>query len=382
VMDYVHGETVSRLIKATKRHEARVPIDIAVRVVSDALLGLHAAHEAKDEQGAPLGLVHRDVSPQNIMVGADGVSRVLDFGVAKARGVSRTTSAGGIKGKLGYMPPEQLYGERVDRRADIYATGVVLWEMLTCERLFAGEDGDASVGKALTLLVPRPSLRNEEVPDELDELVLRALHRERSQRFDTAQSMAEALVAAVTPAPPSKVAAWVDTLAGKALAERANMVADIEAAPDESGTGAARDAHKSLLGGMAEESVASQLERRRVRRTRAAALVTAGLLVATGAWFVWKSQETKPVEPPATVSSAVVAGTDSAVESAAPFEPPPPSASTSTAPPYASKKPSVTRPPRPRGTTVKPSPPATVNCAPPYTLDANGHKHYKRECLR
>src|SRR5439155_7191368 len=104
------------------------------------LHGLHAAHEAVDDLGAPLGVVHRDVSPQNIIVSTDGVARVLDFGIAKAVGRVQTTRDGRIKGKLAYMPPEQLCGEEIDRGVDIYAAGIVLWELLTGRRLFRGDD--------------------------------------------------------------------------------------------------------------------------------------------------------------------------------------------------------------------------------------------------
>ncbi|PKN31364.1 MAG: hypothetical protein CVU63_24310, partial [Deltaproteobacteria bacterium HGW-Deltaproteobacteria-20] len=188
--------------------------------VCDALYGLHAAHEATDEQGQSMGLVHRDVSPQNLMVGVDGVTRVLDFGVAKARGQSRTTDAGRVKGKIGYMAPEQLYGEKADRRADVYAAGVVLWEMLAGKRLFEGEEGGDALALVLTAPIWRPSIHHGDVPEDLDAIVLRALERDRAKRLSSAQDMADSLVTAVAPAAPSKVAAWVKRLAGSAIEQR------------------------------------------------------------------------------------------------------------------------------------------------------------------
>ncbi|MBW2523690.1 MAG: serine/threonine protein kinase, partial [Deltaproteobacteria bacterium] len=144
VMEYVQGASLAHLLRHGRRlglvNEPRLIVPILVGV----LRGLHAAHEAKSAMGEPMHLVHRDVSPHNIMVGVDGVPRVFDFGVAKARGRLRTTQDGKVKGKLAYMAPEQLAGEAVDRRSDIYAAGVVLWEGLAGRRLFEG-DTDAQI---------------------------------------------------------------------------------------------------------------------------------------------------------------------------------------------------------------------------------------------
>src|SRR6185436_5870623 len=140
VMEYIHGETLSRLLKAATAAAAPVPPPIAVAVLVGALHGLHAAHEAVDEMGRPLRIVHRDFSPQNIMVGVDGVARVLDFGIAKAVSSSQSTRKGEFKGKIAYTSPEQLRGEKVDRRAELFAAGVVLWEALTRKRLFSADD--------------------------------------------------------------------------------------------------------------------------------------------------------------------------------------------------------------------------------------------------
>jgi eukaryotic-like serine/threonine-protein kinase len=124
VMDYVNGESLAALLR-----DAPFPLEpaIASAIVVHVLLGLHAAHEATSERGESLGIVHRDVSPQNILVGQDGVARVLDFGIAKAAARSQTTEEGKLKGKIGYMAPEQLRLEAVDRRADLFTTGIVLW---------------------------------------------------------------------------------------------------------------------------------------------------------------------------------------------------------------------------------------------------------------
>src|SRR5262249_3178929 len=139
VMDFVQGEALATLIRASRAGGQFIPPAIAASIVAGALHGLHAAHEAVSDQGEPLGLVHRDVSPQNILVGTDGLARVAAFGVAKSIGRAQTTRDGQLKGKLAYMAPEQIRGVPVSRRTDVFGAAVVLWEALTVQRLFAAE---------------------------------------------------------------------------------------------------------------------------------------------------------------------------------------------------------------------------------------------------
>ncbi len=138
VMEYIQGASLWSLVRAAREQGTRTPIPIAISIAIGLLSGLHAAHEATDEQGHPLGIVHRDVSPQNVLVGTDGVARLLDFGVARAATRLSSTHDGRLKGKVRYMAPEQLGGEAT-RRTDIYSAGVVLWEVLTNQRLFHGD---------------------------------------------------------------------------------------------------------------------------------------------------------------------------------------------------------------------------------------------------
>src|SRR4051794_33570181 len=125
VMDYVEGESLAGLLRLVRDAADRIPVAVACAIIHDLLLGLHEAHEARDDDGSALAIIHRDVSPQNVIVGLDGLARVLDFGVAKARSRVHHSNEGEIKGKIPYMPPEQLFGEAVDRRVDIYAAGVL-----------------------------------------------------------------------------------------------------------------------------------------------------------------------------------------------------------------------------------------------------------------
>ena len=228
VMEYVHGESLGRLFTTLVADAASVPAPIAVACLVDALHGLHAAHEAKDELGVPLDIVHRDVSPQNILVGVDGVARMLDFGVAKAIGRLAVTRDGAVKGKLAYMAPEQLYGGELSRLADIYAAAVCLWEMLAGRRLFFGRSEGETVNNVLSGEVAPPSKHNPTVSPALDGMVMRGLARDQTARWQTAKEFAFALEREAPRASASEVGAWVTAIAGIDLAERATMVAAME----------------------------------------------------------------------------------------------------------------------------------------------------------
>jgi serine/threonine-protein kinase len=227
VMDYIPGESLSRLLRAERERNNRVDPRIVAKIMSEALSGLHAAHEVKDERGMPLGVVHRDVSPQNILVGSDGVAHLIDFGVAKAAGRVQSTREGQLKGKIPYMAPEQIQAGKVDRRTDVYAAAVVLWEALVGERLFKGEEA-ALMFAVLTAPLIAPSTLVGGVSEQLDAVVMKGLERDPDKRFATALEMADALEAAVSPASSREVARWMEQLATETLRQRANVVAEIE----------------------------------------------------------------------------------------------------------------------------------------------------------
>jgi len=227
VMDYVPGESLARLMRLSSDLQRPVPLPVVSAILVSTLEGLHAAHEATDDHGEPLRIVHRDVSPHNILVGSDGVTRVLDFGVAKASNRVQTTREGKIKGKLAYMAPEHVTGT-VDRRTDVYAAGVVLWETLTGRRLFLGDNDAKTLANVLAAEVKPPSTVSPRVPPELDALVLRALDASPAKRFQTAREMSRALQKIVPPAPASDVADWLEAIAGASMADRAKRVASIE----------------------------------------------------------------------------------------------------------------------------------------------------------
>jgi serine/threonine-protein kinase len=174
-----------------------------------------------------LGLVHRDVSPQNILVGTDGMARVLDFGIAKAAGRTQTTREGAVKGKLGYMAPEQMAAEGITRQADLYAAAVVLWELLAGRRLFDGDTETVVLAKVLTSTVEPPSVHAPDVPKELDDVVMKGIHRKVSARYATAREMALALEK-LGPAALGEVAEWLESVAAPTLSARQQLLSLIE----------------------------------------------------------------------------------------------------------------------------------------------------------
>jgi serine/threonine-protein kinase len=185
-MEYLEGQPLSKI-----RHAAR-PMDplVSARIVSDALSGLHCAHQLRDFDGTPLDVVHRDLSPTNIFVTYDGVVKLVDFGIAKTGFASRAmTEIGILKGKLGYMAPEHVSRDRVDRRADIFALGVVLWELLTHRRLVVEKSPVAALKFVMYGTIPTPSTVNPGVDPELDRIVARALERKVEARYATALEM-------------------------------------------------------------------------------------------------------------------------------------------------------------------------------------------------
>ncbi len=359
VMDYVHGEPLSRLIRFTASEVEHIPFDVVAAIMTNVLSGLHAAHEITDGRGKPLELVHRDVTPQNILVGTDGIARLIDFGVAKARGRAQTTRDGKVKGKLGYMAPEQVRNERIDRRTDIYAAGVVLWELLTLVRLFANKDEATTIDNLLQHKVEPPSAFAAHVPPALDEVVMRALSRNPADRFDTAKQMATALEEAMPVATQAKVGEWVEQTAHKALAKRSHILADIERA-----TTVGMPPELMEPSSISTATPVSQARRRRNWGLALAAIV-AGIAVGTairGSIRSTPARAADSVAVPQPSSSEIVPVVASALP--APSESAAPAQSAHLAHP-----------------SHHPQTPTKARCDPPYTVGADGIRHYKLECL-
>ena len=236
VMDYVEGDSLVTLLKQASQREAVLPMEIAVRVLIDALTGLHAAHELRGSDGEPLNLVHRDVSPQNILVGVDGVARITDFGIALAVSRSTMTRDGRLKGKFSYMAPEQLKSQGATRRIDVFAAGIVLWEALTCRPLFRRRDDVSTLNAVLKAEVAPPSKFVESIPPELDAIVLKALNRDPDARYQTAADFAEALEQLpMDRATTRTVATYVEEALGDIIEQRRALIREVSGQTEPAG---------------------------------------------------------------------------------------------------------------------------------------------------
>ncbi len=383
VMEYVDGETLAYLQRVTRERGELVPPSIVVAIVSQVLAGLHAAHEARDEAGMPLGIVHRDVSPQNVMIGADGVARVLDFGVAKAHGRLQRTATGEVKGKLAYMAPEQLAGEAVSRAADLYGVAVMLWELVTGRRLFDGLDAEALVQRILVGYIEPPSKYVPSLSEAVERVIMQGLSREPAERFSSAREMGRALTSCAVAAAPSELGTWVEARAAESLMRRRPEIDRLSTIRD-----AATEASATVReAGSATHAGGERLLARR-RSGAARALVGAALLAAVGAGATLAARVMA-----ASVASSDVRSVDqvSAASALSRASPPPTldvvpdandAAVASEARDASEAARSVRAPPRsvPRKAPGRTSP-ARDECDIPFFVDTRGQRTYKRECL-
>jgi serine/threonine protein kinase len=194
-MEYVEGPDLGALMSSAKAKQTRVPPWIGAWVIGEAAKGLHYAHEKKDEGGAPLEIVHRDVSPQNILLSFEGAVKIADFGIASAKLFSE--EAGVLKGKYGYMSPEQARAEKVDRRSDVYALGVIFWEILAGRPLHGGLGGEALLDIVRSGVVEPPSTYVREIPAELEKIVMTALSEKREERYQSGRELQTAIARAL-----------------------------------------------------------------------------------------------------------------------------------------------------------------------------------------
>ncbi len=192
-MEFIAGQNLEQVVKRAAKREAPIPVGFAARVVRDTCLGLHYAHHFTDPTGQPMAVVHRDVSPKNVMITWTGQVKVIDFGIAKARGRLNRTQVGVVKGTSGYMSPEQVKNEPLDGRTDLFAAAVMLHELLAGERLFTAPTDAAMMIKIVDAEVPSPAVNNPYVGDALAQVVLKALSKKREQRFATGRELARAI---------------------------------------------------------------------------------------------------------------------------------------------------------------------------------------------
>ncbi len=219
VMEYLHGVALSRMLSRLSKQRHFLDVRTVAGLIEQACAGLHHAHEARSADGGQLGVVHRDVSPPNILITTGGVVKMLDFGIAKARGASSKTRTGTVKGKNAYMSPEQILGKPLDRRSDVFALGAVMYELLAVKRLFHRES-DFLTFKAITE-EPVPDIRDRrpDLPPALVAVLTRSLAREPSGRFTTTAEMAEAVRAAIAPLGGTATTQELSTIVGRDFAD-------------------------------------------------------------------------------------------------------------------------------------------------------------------
>ena len=223
-MEYVDGDSLRAVNSRANAERGGMPLALKCRVIADTAAGLDFAHRAKTATGKPLGLIHRDVSPQNVLIGFNGAVQIIDFGVAKAIGKISETMTGHIKGKYAYMSPEQARGaEDLDYRSDIFGLGVVFYELLTSQRLFKRESEMATLKAVVGAKIEPPSSLVKEIPKELDAIVMKALERDRRQRFQTAgelqMALEDFLVQHRLPGTTAHLSAFINSLYARELAD-------------------------------------------------------------------------------------------------------------------------------------------------------------------
>ena len=228
VMEYVHGVSVHSLMQASVKVKKNMPRPIVYSMILQMLHGLEAAHEAKDERGRPLGLVHRDVSPQNVLVGVDGIARVVDFGVARAMSAKQDTDPGVLKGKHSYMAPELVHGAPATRQADVFAAATLLWELIAGRKLFGGATEVERLNAVAKGNYPSPKQFARDLPPDVERVIVRGIAAKPSERYATALEMAIELESLHVAATPRVVGDWVATLAAEELAARMELIHQVE----------------------------------------------------------------------------------------------------------------------------------------------------------
>jgi serine/threonine-protein kinase len=358
-MTLVEGDSVAGLLRTRRKIGARgLPPAIAARVIGDVLAGLHAAHELRDEEGRPLHLVHRDVSPHNVLVGLDGIAKIADFGVAKARSrLADETEAGQVKGKFAYMAPEQLERRVVDRRSDVFSTGVVLWEALTGEKLFGGIDLIDTIARLRDTKIPDAREVAPDVPARIAEVTAKALDRDPARRFASAAEMGDALERAARDcgalASAKEVGTLVEDLCGEEIEKRREAARDAVRAVTRGGfagtaPGVTEGIAMSVNDGT-EAATTTVVDTTRSRRTRGIAVAAAVGAIAIGGAVIGlrRSAPQSSATPPTANATILPAPTAAPSATTAPSQ---------TATPASSDASVASAAPTPGTATPKPAP--------------------------
>ncbi|MFO0674501.1 MAG: serine/threonine-protein kinase [Polyangiaceae bacterium] len=412
VMEYVHGEPLWRLLRAAKEAGTHCPPEIAARIAHDVLLGLSAAHRASDASGTPICIIHRDVSPQNVMVGADGVARLVDFGIAKVMGTIGHTQEGMLKGKVPYMAPELLRFEPASPQTDVWALAVVLWEMRCSRRLFRGENDIEAWMKIMSEPIPDPATIVG-TPDPIDDIILRGLSRDVTERYESARAMADDIERKCRIASPTEVAAWVEKLASASLASRAALLRGVEARSP-----VARAEASGPFPTSSGTPLPSELAAREPRSMTWRYAIPIVLVGAAAGFFVMRASDRRPAfvdrlfgrasaaqtettsEVPSSRVVAVETTPSVASASASSSPTPAPASASALAPAPAASSATKVEPVVPKhrtpvvhrvdrvvdagaaATVTTPAPPKRADCDPPYYVDESGRTRFKVDCLK
>ena len=337
VMDYVHGPSLSSVLADLRDTEDLLAQEISAAIMVDVLEGLGAAHEARSDRGAALGIVHRDISPQNILLSSDGTARVVDFGIALAADRLHLTTPGEVKGKASYMPPEQAQGHAVDRRADIYAVGVTMFELCTGRRPFLGKMTEVML-KQITEAPPRPSALHSRVTPDLERVILKAMAKDPEARYDSARAMADAIRGAIVLPQRRVVADWLSLHQKRFFERRDAQLFELQAID----TGPGQSLIAAALAFPDDATIPDGALRMSPRRWPYALVLAGIVLGGTGAGIAYKRQNVHEddvegatrshpatvlldagealtpavVNPPADASAAIVPSVDATVSAA------------------------------------------------------------------
>ena len=323
VMEYLHGEPLGQLLNVASRSKTPIPLSHVVTVVLGVAAGLHCAHERRGVDGRPLDIVHRDLSPGNVFLTYEGGVKLLDFGIAKATSRTSITFGPARKGKVSYMSPEQCVGSDVDRRSDIFALGIVMWELCTAQRLFRGDNEFSIMNQITTIDAPSPREHVPDLPQALCDVIARALRRDREDRFQTAMELHDAVEAfaggaGILPSGPA-LGRYVEAQCGR------REFPSVEPSPEYTQA----KATTLVVPGSVPTPSTSPGPRRWSLVLALAAGAAAGA-VAVGAASS-DSKAPAPTQPPATAAPAAVAASapaDEATPDPAPIHPTPPTPQT------------------------------------------------------